>query len=294
MRKGIFGLGWFVRRSPDPSALRTFYRDVIGLPELRTGEVSAYWVGETMALELAPGGRPEPPYRDRTEAPCVPVFRVVSMDRVVERLKAVGVPFLNEPFERPHSVFAYVLDPAGNVTGLAERRRTSPRPEDVEAWRRWDSGRLTIPGVRALPPHFMALGWVVLRCADVGLVSTFFREVVGLDVAHETSDSTVFAMGEIERLEIAPGGVPQPVPSDRTEVSNTFLLRVDDADRLSAELLAAGARMIHAPFDVPDGRVAYFVDPEGHLFGIQSRRPSSPRPEDREAFARMERRRQGA
>lgn len=294
MRTGIVGLGWFVRRSPDPNALRTFYRDVIGLPELRAGEISAYWVGETMALELAPGGRPEPPYRDRTEAPCVPVFRVVSMERVVERLKAAGVVFLNEPFERPHSVFAYFLDPAGNVTGLAERRRTSPRPEDIEAWRRWDSGRLTLPGVRALPPHFISLGWVVLRCRNVGRVATFFHEVVGLDLAHETGDSKVFAVGELERLEIAPGGTPQPIPHDRTEVSNTFLLRVDDADRLSGELLAAGARMINAPFDVPDGRVAYFVDPEGHLFGLQSRSSSSPRPEDREAFARRARRRQGA
>jgi predicted enzyme related to lactoylglutathione lyase len=289
MRPGIEGLGWFVRRSPEPGALRTFYRDVVGLPELRRGEVSAYWAGETMAFEIAPGGRIEPPYRDRSEASCVPVFRVVSMERIVDRLRGAGVRFLNEPFERPHSVFAYFLDPAGNVTGLAERRRTSPRPEDVEAWRRWDSGRLTIPGVPALPPHLMPLGWVVLRCADVELVSRFFAEVVGLDLVHQTSEAKVFAAGEVERIEIAPGGMPQPTPADRAEVSNTFLLRVDDADRRADELRAAGARVINPPFDVPDGRVAYFVDPEGHLFGIQSRLPTSPRPEDREAFARRDR-----
>lgn len=294
MRDGIFGLGWFVRRSANPAALRTFYRDVLGLPELRGGEISAFWAGETMAFEIAPGGQPEPRYRDRTEAPCVPVFRVVSMERIVERLKGAGVPFLNEPFERPHSVFAYFLDPAGNVTGLAERRRTSPRPEDIEAWRRWDSGRLSIPGVRALPPHLMPLGWVVLRCADVELVSRFFRDVVGLDVAHQTADSTVFVAGDLERIEIAPGGAPQPTPADRSEVSNTFLLRVADADRLSAELRAAGARLINPPFDVPDGRIAYFVDPEGHLFGIQSRLPSSTRPEDLEALSRQGRMRRSA
>ncbi|MFN8534683.1 MAG: VOC family protein, partial [Dehalococcoidia bacterium] len=100
----------------------------------------------------------------------------------------------------------------------------------------------------------------------------------------------LFAIGDIERLEIAPGAEPQPTPADRSEVSNTFVLRVDDADRIAAELRAAGARQINSPFDVPDGRIAYFVDPEGHLFGIQSRRPSSTRPEDREATARQERR----
>ncbi|MCS6802138.1 MAG: VOC family protein [Chloroflexota bacterium] len=289
MRHDVFGLGWFVRRSPEPAVLRHFYGEIIGLPTLREGEVSAYWAGETMALEIAPGGRIAPTYRDRAEAPCVPVFRVVSMNRIVERLKSAGVTFLNEPFERPHSVFAYFLDPAGNVTGLAERRRTSPRPEDIEAWRRWDSGRLTIPGVGALPPHLLPLGWVVLRCADVERVAQFFRDVVGLEVSHRTKDSVVFVAGEMTRIEIAPGGTPQPLPASHADVTDTFVLRVADADRCAAEFRSAGAQVVTPPFDVPHGRVAYFADPEGHLFGIQSRLPSSPRPEDREALARLER-----
>jgi predicted enzyme related to lactoylglutathione lyase len=289
MREGWFGLGWFVRRTADAARLAAFYQQVVGLPLLRQNDGASFWIGETVVFEVATGGQPTPRYRDRSEAPCVPVFRVTALARVVERLRAAGAELLHEPFERPHSWFAYLRDPAGEITGFAERRRTSPYLEDQEAWRRWDRGRLTVPGIPPLPPHFQSLGWVVVRCADVEAVGRFYREVVGLTLLRTTATSQVFDLGDLALLEVAAGGIAQPTPADRTAVSNAFLFRVDDADRQAAALVAAGARLINPPFSVPGGRVAYFVDPEGHLFGLQSRLPDSPRPEDREAFARLSR-----
>jgi hypothetical protein len=64
---------------------------------------------------------------------------------------------------------------------------------------------------------------------------------------------------------------------------------VSDVDAVFDGIAGAGARVINRPFDIADGRIAYLCDPEGHLFGLQSRSPSSTRPEDQEFVARLQR-----
>lgn len=290
MRPGIYGLGWFIRRSPDHEHLTAFYHDVVGLPVIRRGNLTAFWAGETAVLEVSYGGERQPEYRDRADVPTIPVFRVLSLERVVDGLKARGVKFLNEPFEKPHALLAYFLDPSGNVTGIVERRRTSDRPEDIEAFRRWDRGRLSIPGVDPLPPHFQHLGWVILRCQDQQGIVEFYQDAIGLDFVHKTDRSTFLSFGDVERLEIATGSTPQPAPADRMQASNSFLLRVDNVDRQMDEMVKRGAAVVNEPFDIPGGRLGYLVDPEGHVFGLQQRNADTTRPEDKEAAARIERR----
>ncbi len=286
MRQGIQGFGWFIRRSEIHEQLVPFYRDVLGFPVLRTGNLTAFWTGELTVLEVSYGGAPVPHFRDRSEAPLTPIYRVASMERTVARLNEAGAKFLHEPYQPPDSHFSYVRDPAGNLVGLAERPRTSTTPDDVEAWRRWDAGKPTLEGSGPLPEDMQSLGWVVLRGADIDGLAAFWRDVVGLDYLRDSSTGKVFSMGDLVRLEIAPGCEPQAAPSDRMEVSNSFLLRVDNCSLRFAQVKAAGARVVNEPISIPGGQICYFSDPEGHVFGFQSRNSESTRPEDYEAVRR--------
>jgi predicted enzyme related to lactoylglutathione lyase len=287
MRDTIIGLGWFVRRTSDVERLASFFRDVVGLPVLREiGPSVHFWAGEATVFELAPGGRPNPDYTDRAQAPSVPIFRVHGIRGTIRRLREAGVRFINE-FEREHNHLAYFLDPLGNVTGLQERYRSSDRAEDREAWRRWDAGETRIEGVPPLPPDLQHLGWVVFRSLDVPAQIAFYRDVVGLDVAVSYSDSNaLLSLGDGVLLELSPGSSPQPRPTDRSEVTNTPVLRVRDLDGMVADLKAHGVHFVNDPFAIPGGRIAYFVDPENHLMGIQQRDRDSDRVEDREARRR--------
>ncbi len=291
MLEGIQGLGWLVRRTDDPQGLAAFYRDVIGLPVLRThGATTVFWCGETVVMGINSGGRPQPRYADRSEAPFMPIFRVRSMERTAARLRERGVEFVNEPFEigGGQGILAYLRDPGGHITGLQERSETSDRPQDIEWRRRRDAGELAVAGAPALDGELAGLGWIVVRCGDLTAPVAFYRDALGLEVVMAGERATLLALGGTLTLEVALGGTPQPVPSDRAEVPDAFLLRADDAGALAARLEAAGARRVGGTHRTEDGggAIQYLLDPENHLFGVQTRTEASERVEDVEARRR--------
>lgn len=295
MLAGIQGLGWLVRRTDDPEGLAAFYRDVIGLPVLRThGSTTVFWCGETVVMGINSGGRPQPRYSDRSEAPFMPVFRVRSMERTHARLRERGVEFVNEPFEigGGEGILAYLRDPGGHITGLQQRSESTARPQDVEWRRRRDAGELAVPGTPDLSDEITGLGWIVVRCTDLAAQLAFYRDTLGFEVVMEGERAALLALGGTLTLEIALGCPPQPVPTDRAEVPDTFLLRADDSDVVAAQLEAAGVPRVGATrrtADAGGGAIHYLLDPENHLFGVQSRTEASERVEDIEARRRRAR-----
>jgi predicted enzyme related to lactoylglutathione lyase len=291
MLAGIQGLGWLVRRTDDPEGLAAFYRDVIGLPVLRThGATTVFWCGETVVMGINGGGRPQPRYIDRSEAPFMPIFRVRSMERTRARLAESGVEFVNEPIGigGGDGILAYLRDPGGHITGLQERTGSAQRPQDIEWRRRHEAGELDVAGAPNLDGEIAGLGWIVVRCSDLDAQIAFYRDTLGFEVMMASERAALLTLGGTLTLEIALGCLPQPVPTDRAEVPDTFLLRVDDSDALAARLEAAGVRRVGATHRTEDGGggIHYLLDPENHLFGIQTRTEASTRVEDTEARRR--------
>lgn len=281
MKNGIQGLGWILRRTPNIPRLAAFYRDVVGLPVLRDSETAVVLsLGETVVMEIGQGPIENPDYTDRAESPCTIVFRIDSFDAVIAKLRNGGARVVNEPFSIPSGRIAYLADIEGNVFGIQERERTSTAGEDVEAFRRLDSGEVGLPGGPALPAGFQNLGWVVFRCVELERELAFYRDVVGLESNSHGTRNAMLMLGDVCVLELAMGGSIQPVPSDRAEVATLPMLRVDDIDAMTARLKAQGVHFVNEPFDLPGGRVGYFVDPEGHTVGIHTRSAESMRIED--------------
>jgi len=55
----------------------------------------------------------------------------------------------------------------------------------------------------------------------------------------------------------------------------TVYVEVEDLDESLARIESLGGRIEQRPIDVPGGaRIALFLDPEGHLIGLQQARPS--------------------
>jgi predicted enzyme related to lactoylglutathione lyase len=235
-----------------------------------------FWIGDTVDLEPGGGATLPPPSRDFDKAPCLPVFQTGSLAESTGRLKAAGVRFVAENVEYPEGKVSWWLDPAGNASGLLEKRGAL----EPSSWQPAMSDRAG-NGWRA--PDLVRLCEVVHHCVDVDRITAFYRDVVGLATG---AGIDVLTLGEHSALRILPGGAEQPIPNDRYDVIDAFILRVDGVDEVVADIERQGARVINPPFDIEGGRISYLLDPEGQVFGIQTRMETTNRVEDHEAFRR--------
>lgn len=272
MRSDVQCLSWWVRRLPDCTPAGRFYRDVVGLPLIAQtggwdnyGPLFVFWGGECVNFECLPGSyRRTPATRPEDQAE-VPVFRSYAYDETLAALRAAGAPVIKEEGRT-----AYVLDPSGSVTALREPDPASTDPIDVEAARRHAAGGRELAGFKRMPTGISDLGWVQLHCVDVPAQLAFYRDVLALDVlADNGGDGATLSLGDTARLELLPGGRREKIPGDRDEVADMWMLRVRDIDAITRDLKDAGVHIVQDPTSVMGGVLAYAVDPEGHLFGIQ-------------------------
>lgn len=290
MLSGLQGVGWYLRKTRDHEKLGAFYRDVLGLPILRHDHgIPVFWLGGTTVMGMGPlhGDDPDPQYTDRSEAPVALVMRVANLESTVALLKSRGVRFILDPLTVASGSVAYFVDADGNATGIFQASPASLLPEDAEALRRLSAGDISIPGAPPMPAGWQCPGRIVVRCADLAKEVAFYRDVIGLIPRVDQGANVLFSLGATCAFEVASGGAVQPLPADRMDVRNGFVFRVADVEKAAAELAAQGVRCVNPPFDIGGGRVGYYSDPEGHLFGIQERSPESTRPEDVEVRRRL-------
>lgn len=120
----ITGVGGVFVTSPDPKALRAWYRDVLGVP-------LEVWGGAKMKT-AAPGAPPASlwmafksgdSYLAGGTKDVMIDFCVDDLDAVLARLKAKGVVPLSREDADPNGRFAWVLDPDGRKIELWEPKR---------------------------------------------------------------------------------------------------------------------------------------------------------------------------
>ena len=289
----IQSLGWIVRRTEDPMPQGAFYRDVLGLPQLRErdnerGRNIMVWTGMYSVMETIWQGKPHPPVEFAEQAEVVPVFRVRDMDAVVSRLEASGAPRV--PSRSGAKETLYFTDPDGFVFGLRTPTVGSDLAPDMEAEDVWRKGGVILPDTPAMPRDVQDIGWVQLHVADPQALVPFYCRTVGLDLLENNNDGSVsLHLGSTAALELKPGGSSRPVPKDRKDVPDVWILRGYGFDAFAAKMAAANAPLINS-LTLGAGSLNYYVDPEGHVFGFQERKaynvddPLTHRIEDR--FAR--------
>ena len=115
---------------------------------------------------------------------------------------------------------------------------------------------------------------ITLFVEDLEATKRFYREVFGLPVVFEDSNSAVFGFGStvINLLQAAaacelidPAVVADPSAGARLQLT----LPVDDVDATCEDLAARGVTLLNGPMDRPWGiRTASFRDPGGHIWEI--------------------------
>jgi uncharacterized protein len=114
--------------------------------------------------------------------------------------------------------------------------------------------------------------WVDLSTSNVEAAIDFYSALLGWTVTRSETPMGVYAIGDVDGLEV--GGMMEPVPVESMPPTWTVFFYVEDVDTTAATVEAAGGSVLQPSFDLPDARVAVVADPTGGMFGIIS----GPRP----------------
>ncbi len=108
--------------------------------------------------------------------------------------------------------------------------------------------------------HFEVLG------KDRGALKFFYTELFGWqtnDITSARGDSYAFVEAEEGGIGGGIGSAP-----DGTEGHVTFYVGVDDLEEALSQAEALGGSRLTEPMDIPNGQIAHFADPEGHVIGL--------------------------
>jgi predicted enzyme related to lactoylglutathione lyase len=298
MRAGIQSLSWWVRRLPDCEPAGFFFRDHLGLPLIGQrgrgwddnplGSLFIFQGGGFFEFEIMPGGRTHPRYERPEEQDEIPVFRTFDLDVSLAALASGGCRVLDGGVDGPTGRTVWFADPSGALNGLREASSRSTDPTDAIARDRHAAGGDQLSGYKAMPAGAFDVGWVRMHVADVAVELAFYRDVLGLEVLDDRGPAgATLWLGDVARLELFPGGVVQPLPQDRAEVPEMWMLRVRDMDGIVRALQDAGVHFVNEAWWLTGGELAYFVDPENHLVGIQDHLEDG-RPQEQLAWRRWQ------
>lgn len=128
-----------VLRVHDVERVSGFYAGVLGLDRVaEEGGCALHSLGDTVLLEIAPGGEVRDPPGDRAEVADIVITRIHDLDRFLMDMAALGVARCGETIHfETGTRAAYVCDPEGNLFGVQQRTLWGEYPEDLEADRRW-------------------------------------------------------------------------------------------------------------------------------------------------------------
>lgn len=121
---------------------------------------------------------------------------------------------------------------------------------------------------------YAAPNWVDLSSTDVEVAVRFYSDLLGWTVERQDTPMGEYHIARIDGLEV--GGMMHAGPEQEGMPSVwTVFFNVADVDATAGVVAEAGGKVLEAPFDIPDGRVAVVADPTGAMFGLIT----GPRPE---------------
>lgn len=115
---------------------------------------------------------------------------------------------------------------------------------------------------------------ITLFVEDLDATKQYYLKTFGLPIFFEDENSAVFKFGDtlINLLSVtAVKELIDPAKMASRDAGSRFVftITVDDVDKMCAELVSRGVKLLNGPMDRPWGiRTASFMDPGGHIWEI--------------------------
>lgn len=121
MKNRVTGLGGFLFKTKDPEAIKTWYKNHLGLNTDQYG--CTFWWKDKEAKDCSTQWSPmkdDTTYFEPSKSPFMINFRVENLVDLLKALKEEGVTVAGEIQEFEYGKFGWILDPDGNKLELWE------------------------------------------------------------------------------------------------------------------------------------------------------------------------------
>jgi uncharacterized protein len=231
---------WFEVSGKDQQALKAFYSELFGWQmtdseQMPYSMISAGEGGIPGGIGVAPEGYP---------GHVTFYVQVDDLDSKLSQVESLGGGRMMGPIDLPAGGrIALFNDPEGHIVGLM-----SP----MDGANGGASGQPTI--------HFEVLG------SDRDALKSFYTELFGWSTTEiESARGDTYSLVEAQDEGIAGGIGTAP---EGIEGHVTFYVGVEDLNAALSKAESLGGSRLTEPMDIPNGQIAHFADPEGHVIGL--------------------------
>lgn len=240
---------WHDHMTKDPKAAVAFYGEVIGWKTQPFGESPDYlmWVGSqgpfggVTKLPEAAAKMGAPPH-------WMGHVQVENVDAAAELVKQRGGKIYEGPSDIPTvGRFCVIADPQGAVISMftpkAAMERHDVSKEGEFCW----NELVTSDSGAAWEFYSTIFGWKIIDEMDMGPMGKY----------------RIYGVGEerIGGMMTTPKGAPMPP-------AWLFYTQTKDLEATMARATKMGAKVLNGPMDVPGGRIAQLMDPQGGAFAL--------------------------
>ena len=189
-----------------------------------------------------------------------------DVDATVAQAVALGARVVQPAADMPNvGRIALIADPQGGLFGVykpAQEPHAGEAPHGGYSWHEFAA-----PDMEAGFDFYAALfGWQVLSRMDMGPMGTYL--IYGREGKQE-------------------GGMYRIPPGKAQHAGWLPYVSVKSADHAARAAVAAGGQIANGPMDVPGGRIAQLLDPQGVMFAVHSLgAPASAVPPAKKAAAK--------
>ena len=246
--KGLFV--WYEQLTKDTQAAIAFYTDVVGWKTQPFPEGGDYvmWVGSQGPL----GGvmkLPEQAARMGAPPHWMAHVQVDDVDATAALAKKLGGKVHKEPTDIPTvGRFAVLADPQGATISIFKPNQAMTLHDISKEGEFCWNELSTSDHVAAFKFYSELFGWKILEEMDMGGDMGTYR---------------IFGVGDkrLGGMMKTPKGVPMPP-------SWLFYTETKDLEAALGRARKKGAKVLNGPMDVPGGRVAQLMDPQGAAFAL--------------------------
>ena len=269
MTKIIDSLGWILRRTTDTKKISAFYEHTLEIPIIRLHDENIiHWCGGTTVIGFNKIQKQQS-LKEKSSENFIMIFKVQSIESVLSHnLLIVNNAELNNINDT-----VFLKDQEGIVFGIKEMSKNKPDYFDRYWNKRILKTKPTLNNKYTLRNNFLGITSIVIRSQNWHDNAYFYKNNFKFKMIKKNNNSIELAIDNYTNFIFMHSSIKNKEHGSRLDSKQTIVFRSSNATSIADQLINKKQQLLEKPHITADnsGKVFYFHDLSGQIFGIQTR-----------------------